>query len=464
MIRIFFRLGPLGFFTLGSQSGNQGMHDQIAAMKWVQKHISVFGGDPNNVTIMGESAGAMSCMLHLVSPLSQGLFHKIMAFSGTASTPFLHQDRKPQHYGRAFAQHLVRKKNQGKNLTDDELLKKLKELPVKTIVSHTALFKDWDVQNPLHWTPCLDPQEGSEAFMPIPFTQAVLEGKFDKNIPILTGCTTEEGLVFSSQFHRYPRRWRMLFNNFTFWAPHLLFNRETELINTEDKKKSVTIKDKFFPMDSPDQVPPMHEGTHRTMEQLFATAVFQAPMVKDTKLLVDKGAKVFVYDFAYHGSMTLNEVFRLSIGKLFINFFGRHVGAKLYQNDLGVGHGDDLFYYFHCSPPGMPKSLKNSDDKQMSKVFMNFLTAFAEKGDPGSQNNIEWKSLEANQEFQTMKLDKNLSYGPLPASKSKRIQFWLDEVDPNPLGSAWNDESVQKIHNVIAERRSSILDSQHLFT
>ena len=48
--------------------------------------------------------------------------------------------------------------------------------------------------------------------------------------------------------------------------------------------------------------------------------------------------------------------------------------------------------------------------------------------------------------------------------KSKRIQFWLDEVDPNPLGSAWNDESVQKIHNVIAERRSSILDSQQLFT
>ena len=326
---VIFRLGPLGFFSLGSQSGNQGMHDQIAAMKWVQKHISVFGGDPKNVTIMGESAGAMSCMLHLVSPLSQGLFHKIIAFSGTATTPFLHQDRKPQQYGRTFAQCLIHKKNHvTKNFTDEELLKKLKEVPVKTIVSHTPLFKDWDVQNPLHWKPCLDPQEGSEAFMPIPFTQAVLEGKFNKNIPILTGCTTEEGLVFSSQFHRYPRRWRMLFDNFNHWAPHLLFNRETELITTEDKKKSVTIKDKFFPTESPDQVPPMHEGTHRTMEQLFATAVFQAPMIHDTKLLAAKGAKVFVYDFAYHGSMTLNEVFRLSVGKLFINFFGRHVGAK----------------------------------------------------------------------------------------------------------------------------------------
>ena len=53
---LHIRLGPLGFFSLGSQSGNQGMLDQIMAMKWVQKHIAVFGGDPKNVTIMGESA------------------------------------------------------------------------------------------------------------------------------------------------------------------------------------------------------------------------------------------------------------------------------------------------------------------------------------------------------------------------------------------------------------------------
>ena len=104
------RLGPLGFLTLGNAHGNQGMHDQILALKWVQSEIRYFGGNPKNVTIMGESSGAMSCLLHLISPLSQGLFHKIIATSGSPSTPFGHLDRKPHCYGRAFARHLLRKK------------------------------------------------------------------------------------------------------------------------------------------------------------------------------------------------------------------------------------------------------------------------------------------------------------------------------------------------------------------
>jgi para-nitrobenzyl esterase len=53
------------------------MHDQVLGLEWVKKNIAAFGGDPNNVTIMGESAGAMSCFMHLVSPLSKGLFHKV---------------------------------------------------------------------------------------------------------------------------------------------------------------------------------------------------------------------------------------------------------------------------------------------------------------------------------------------------------------------------------------------------
>lgn len=223
------------------------MHDQVLALKWVQQHVRNFGGDAKNVTIMGESAGAMSCFLHLVSPLSKGMFHKIIASSGSPSTPFLHLDRKPEAYGRAFATQLLKKKLVNRNkVTDEELLRCLKELPANILVTATTLFKDWEVFAPLQWKPCLDANQGSDAFLPLPFEEAIKEGKFDKNVTILTGCTAQEGLIFSSQFLKSPRRWRMLFNNWDHWAPLLFFNRETDLITLNDVEKCSKIKDKFF--------------------------------------------------------------------------------------------------------------------------------------------------------------------------------------------------------------------------
>ena len=79
LVTVNYRLGPFGFLSLESDEipGNMGLHDQVLALEWVKEHIGAFGGDYSNVTIMGESAGGMSCFLHLVSPLSQGLFHKV---------------------------------------------------------------------------------------------------------------------------------------------------------------------------------------------------------------------------------------------------------------------------------------------------------------------------------------------------------------------------------------------------
>jgi carboxylesterase type B len=65
------------------------MKDMVMALKWVQKNIDKFGGDPNNVTIFGQSAGGASSHLMLLSPMSKGLFHKVIAQSGCAVNPWV---------------------------------------------------------------------------------------------------------------------------------------------------------------------------------------------------------------------------------------------------------------------------------------------------------------------------------------------------------------------------------------
>jgi para-nitrobenzyl esterase len=89
-VSINYRVGIFGFFahpelskeTGNHASGNYGLMDQVAALKWVQKNIAAFGGDPNNVTIAGQSAGSMSVNCLVASPLAKSLFQKAIAESG----------------------------------------------------------------------------------------------------------------------------------------------------------------------------------------------------------------------------------------------------------------------------------------------------------------------------------------------------------------------------------------------
>lgn len=92
LVTLNYRLGRLGFTALQELStespegvsGNYGLLDQIAALEWVQRNIAQFGGDPENVTIFGESAGAWSVCYLYASPLAKGLFHHAIAQSGSS--------------------------------------------------------------------------------------------------------------------------------------------------------------------------------------------------------------------------------------------------------------------------------------------------------------------------------------------------------------------------------------------
>src|ERR1700737_2907104 len=109
VVTINYRLGALGFLAHpalasdpGGPAGNYGLMDQQAALRWVQRNIRRLGGDPENVTIAGQSAGALSVLAHLISPGSRGLFDKTIVQSGS----FEPQQQSPAPaaaFGQAFA-------------------------------------------------------------------------------------------------------------------------------------------------------------------------------------------------------------------------------------------------------------------------------------------------------------------------------------------------------------------------
>lgn len=137
LVTINYRLGPLGYLAHSElsaespqhSSGNYGVLDQIAALKWVQKNIGAFGGDPRNVTIFGESAGSWSVNTLVASPLAKGLFHRAIGESGGTFGPaaYLREDRNglssAEKVGAAFAK-----------AAGVETIRELRALPAEKIV------------------------------------------------------------------------------------------------------------------------------------------------------------------------------------------------------------------------------------------------------------------------------------------------------------------------------------------
>jgi len=136
-VSINYRVGIFGFFahpeltkeSSHNASGNYGLMDQIAALKWVQRNISSFGGDPGNVTIAGQSAGSMSVNCLVASPLSKNLFQKAIAESGASFTNGNASLQKAEEEGEKIMQSLnVSSMGEMRKLPAEELMKKVQGL------------------------------------------------------------------------------------------------------------------------------------------------------------------------------------------------------------------------------------------------------------------------------------------------------------------------------------------------
>jgi len=182
VVTINYRLGELGFLSHSAlaaespngASGNYGLLDQQAALRWVQRNIRAFGGDPDNVTIFGESAGGLSVQSQLASPLAAGLFHKAIVESGAYSLvqPSL---SAAEAAGTAFAASAG---------CVDQSAACLRSLSVAAILAH---------QTAATMVPNLD-----GFVLPLTVRSAFTTGQFNR-VPVIEGSNHDEWRLFVAQ-------------------------------------------------------------------------------------------------------------------------------------------------------------------------------------------------------------------------------------------------------------------------
>ena len=188
-----YRLGPLGFLVhsaLAAEdpahpvSGNYGLLDQRAALEWVRENIAAFGGDPNNVTLAGTSAGADSVGLHMVSPGSAGLFHRAIIESGTPTIRWpSHAESASQGDDLANALGCTDRATVASCLRTRTFQQLLLALPLSTQQVITAPGR-------VHWNPVVDGLE-----LPDQPRLLLAAGQFHQ-VPTIVGFTRDEGAGF----------------------------------------------------------------------------------------------------------------------------------------------------------------------------------------------------------------------------------------------------------------------------
>lgn len=189
VVTINYRLGALGFLHLSdiggeafAGSGNAGLLDQAMALQWVHDNIEAFGGDPENVTIFGESAGAMSVGTQLALPASKGLFQRAIAQSGAASNV---HDRDSAG---SVAQQMLDMLGLEPSQVD-----RLRELPIEALLEAQAqLSARTPISRGLPFMPTVD-----GATLPEPPLSALAEAAAP-GVSVLTGTNRDELKLFTA--------------------------------------------------------------------------------------------------------------------------------------------------------------------------------------------------------------------------------------------------------------------------
>lgn len=146
MVSFNYRLNIFGFLSFNDPKvgipGNAGLKDQNLALKWIKRNIHHFGGDPNNITLCGESAGSASVNYHMISPMSNGLFNRAIIMSGSVFAPWA---SIPDNY-EEYINRLAKKVGLNGDETDKVIFRKICETPHEELLKHTLSIVEFDVR------------------------------------------------------------------------------------------------------------------------------------------------------------------------------------------------------------------------------------------------------------------------------------------------------------------------------
>lgn len=322
-----YRVGVLGFLCL-SGVANLGLKDQAAALKWIKKNIASFGGDPDNVTICGQSAGASSAAMHLLSPSSKGLFHKAILLSGSPLSPwaFNVEPLKPA---------LEDANKLSSAETAEDVLRIFQEAPLRDLLRATQ-GNSIDTRY-FKYSPCVD-TNSSDPFFPGKPYDLLKQGQFNK-VPMILGYADVEGLLFYGLHN--SRSFKEFDENFLEKLPSVF-----SWCSDEDKRKiSEKIRRHYFGRK------PISEVNIKGVVDYYSDWIAYSSIDAFSRLMSSvSNQPVYNYVFSYEG------------GRNFAKFiFGSRVSVE------GASHSDDIFYIF--KPAGLSLLLSNKD-----KLFIDRLT------------------------------------------------------------------------------------------
>ncbi|XP_066908475.1 juvenile hormone esterase [Halyomorpha halys] len=381
LVTINYRLGALGFLSTEDEKipGNMGLKDMVAAVEWIKRDISNFGGDPNKITAFGLSAGAASAHYLCTLPRSRALLKGCISQSGVGGSHW--SLRKP---GDAKKTALTVAKAVG--CSSEDILTCLQSKTVEEITKTEAKLRFWVEEPLIIHGPVLEPKLDGSLLTEWPVA--------DANFPWLTGVTSREGLFKSMALTHLKDKPIM--------AEFLEKKEEylTRMLNLPEGNKNAVrkIAERFFPDNNIEQ----------GIEKLYTEGYFVYPALYELKK--HKGPKYF-YVFNVTGGPSMWEALL----------------RKKVDTSSGVPHGDDLVFFFDLSfIPGVSKSLMSqTDNVKISEQLIRLWVNFAKYQKPTAEGEQPlWPEFENNGKY--VYLSKDSIVEKEFTDMNEILDFWND--------------------------------------